>query len=883
MASDADLSDVLGDTKVLDPVDAERLRQARPQDDRGLERALGLDSVMRALFADDASPRTLGPYELGPLLGRGGMGSVFRARDPRLERDVAIKVLSPSPKGLPADVSLEDEARAIARVDHPNVVQVFDVGLERGQVWIAMQLIEGGTARRWCSDGARDWRDVVDLMVEAGEGLAAAHARGVLHRDVKPDNILLDHHGRAKLADFGLAQPIRSGDPEDRLEAVLAGTPRYMAPELFEGQPASQASDQYAWTTSLAELLTGTGQRVPDEIGRVLERALLPDPALRWPSLSDVLDALRLARVDRGDGRERGLLLARVRKTWLEGVLDPAVDRTGLVALSLRERVDLVRGSVAPHGSLPEELDESGRALDVHFTWAGGRLALLAQAGGGKTTMMLAWVRLRLETAGRHADARVPVVFSLASFRGSRAADLDAWLVDQLVEWYRLSRYSAEGWVRGRNMLVVLDGLDEVPSGHRSTTCSAVDEWVQDDDVELLLLCRTGVFEGLRGPPRLRAALELPPLDDERLRRFGVDEFDPFQTDSLRAPLWASLAASSSLSNERPRLQHEHLARHLDRQLARGSGEEVERNRGRLSALARLLDRMGSSQLTLEELQFDSIPTAWGQRLTKAALALTLLVFFVGINVFATERAGRPLAAGLVFGTSSFASIWLLDPGWKISMVERLRWSWRTSVRRIPLCVGYSVPVGVLLGLVLGTPVTHGSIGLQYALLVCLVVGFEPSRQPDAIRPNIGFRTSLRNGLAIGLVTIVLFALFFRFVSVPMLSMIFEPLGLDPIPPGFDRVLAWEIPTIAASVVAAVYGLKPVAMHLAVRFGLAATTGLPVRLVPWLDDMKERGLLRRAGGSYLFMHATLREMLTHRGRFVRSDRTSPPSAVLNPP
>jgi serine/threonine protein kinase len=262
------------------------------------------------------------------------MGVVYAARDRRLGRDVAIKLLREE-----TGDRLRDEARALARVAHPNVVQVFDVdrwsgpgaeGLADGApLFVSMELVDGWSLRRWLMAERPAPGAILDVLRDAGEGLAAVHEAGLVHRDFKPDNVLVGRDGRARVTDFGLA---RAGAPEGASpagESGVAGTPAYMAPEQLAGRGATAASDQFAYCASLAEALCGSrpfeardaaglaaayARGAPpalalppgsEPLARVLERGLALDPAARFPSMRALLDALAIARAPRPSGHLR--------------------------------------------------------------------------------------------------------------------------------------------------------------------------------------------------------------------------------------------------------------------------------------------------------------------------------------------------------------------------------------------------------------------------------------------------------------------------------------------------------------------------------------------------------------------------------------------------
>ncbi len=214
----------------------------------------------------------LGPYVIQTLLGVGGMGEVYRGRDTRLGRDVALKVISPRLVGDPTRRRrFEIEARAASVLNHPSIVTVYDVGDAEGIPWIAMEWVEGQTLRHALGTGPLSIREALSIARQIADGLVAAHAKGIVHRDLKPGNVMLTADGRSKILDFGLARQIPGEGQEDPLsqadtlaapsgaatrEGVILGTPGYMSPEQASGRPVDSRSDQFAFGLILYEMLT---------------------------------------------------------------------------------------------------------------------------------------------------------------------------------------------------------------------------------------------------------------------------------------------------------------------------------------------------------------------------------------------------------------------------------------------------------------------------------------------------------------------------------------------------------------------------------------------------------------------------------------------------
>ncbi|MBC8066909.1 MAG: protein kinase [Deltaproteobacteria bacterium] len=302
-----------------------------------------LQAMVHARVFGDELPM-VGRYRLQRALGSGVSGVVFRALDTELDREVALKLLAGR-----ADAELrrrlQREAKGIARVVHPNVVGIYDVGEHEGQLFVAMELVVGRTLREWIDERPRAWRETARVFAAAARGLAAAHAAGLVHRDFKPDNVLIEAGGRVCVVDFGLvtrgavaseplARTVVAGVEDLRASIPLAGTPAYMAPEQITGRPLDARADVWSLCVALFEALYGarpfdrgtiaetlaaasrgeiawprSQRRVPRRLDRVLRRGLRPDRddrSLDCAAIAVELDAAVDAR------RRRGIATAAV-------------------------------------------------------------------------------------------------------------------------------------------------------------------------------------------------------------------------------------------------------------------------------------------------------------------------------------------------------------------------------------------------------------------------------------------------------------------------------------------------------------------------------------------------------------------------------------------
>lgn len=295
------------------------MNDREPQEDSDPSSNGSDDWLLRRVAATDppsprlAVPQLVGRYEVGRTIGRGGLGVVHRGWDPQLRRAVALKFVRPErlsgvderdPTGR-----LRHEARTLARLDHPALVQVFDVGECEGQLYIAMELLDGPTLRVW-AQRQRSWRRIVAACLDAARGLAAAHRKGIVHRDFKPDNVVVADGSRVVVVDFGLASEaddasaVRTSNSGGwsrtvARQGLVAGTRGYMAPELLTGGSASAAADQYAWCTTCRDLLTGkrageagTERSIPRWLDAILQRGLAEHPSDRFATMDELVEAV---------------------------------------------------------------------------------------------------------------------------------------------------------------------------------------------------------------------------------------------------------------------------------------------------------------------------------------------------------------------------------------------------------------------------------------------------------------------------------------------------------------------------------------------------------------------------------------------------------------
>jgi predicted Ser/Thr protein kinase/tetratricopeptide (TPR) repeat protein len=334
-----------------------------------------------------AAGELIGRFLVVDQLGEGGMGVVYKAYDPELGRLIAIKRLRTQDPRIAEPARLVREAQAVAQVKHPNVVAVYDVGEVGSDVFIAMEYVDGWRLREWLSATKRSLREILDVFAQAAEGLAAAHDAGLVHRDFKPQNVLVGYDGRVRVVDFGLARPI-AGEPEFRettsgqlaplpenaLEldraltpaGVALGTPRYMAPEQHMGKSLDGRTDQFAFCVALYEAVVGAtpfpaknlaelaakvirgvpkpiprDADVPKWLRKLLLRGLSLDPDERYASMQDVLDELRQ---DHAALRRAALGTEQHTEHMLAAFPPPEDEATAGRVRELQRRLERARG-----------------------------------------------------------------------------------------------------------------------------------------------------------------------------------------------------------------------------------------------------------------------------------------------------------------------------------------------------------------------------------------------------------------------------------------------------------------------------------------------------------------------------------------------------------
>jgi serine/threonine protein kinase/Tol biopolymer transport system component len=379
-----------------------------------------------------------GPYEIVSPIGAGGMGEVYRARDTRLGRDVAIKVL---PEALAHDADrlrrFEQEARTIAALNHPNIVGIHDIGTHDGAPFLVSEFLEGQTLREKLISGPMPVRRAIEYALGIAQGLAAAHEKGIVHRDLKPENVFVTRDGRIKVLDFGLAKLVRQEENHETavtltstptLPGTVMGTVGYMSPEQVRGEPIDPRSDIFSFGDVLYEMLTGkrafkretsvetmtsilreeppalndTGWQGPLELQRILVRCLEKNVERRFQSASDMAFAIEsLSETSTATPTAKRVSQLKSRRAWLPWAIAAVllmgaaiweIVRAGAVPINPLEKAHFTRvtdfesveAAISPDGRFVAFVSDHEGPFDVWLTQVGtGRLINLTQGKAG--------------------------------------------------------------------------------------------------------------------------------------------------------------------------------------------------------------------------------------------------------------------------------------------------------------------------------------------------------------------------------------------------------------------------------------------------------------------------------------------------------------------
>jgi serine/threonine protein kinase len=667
-------------------------------------------------------------YQFGQLIGSGGYGEVYQAIQQSVDREVAIKVILPQYANDPQFVTeFESEAKLIAQLEHLNIVPLIDYWRDEQGAFLVMRYIRGGSLRGMLAkQGALSLTRVLRIAEQVAEALNVAHEAGVVHRDLKPDNILIDERGNAYLTDFGIAKQTNQDD-QSATDAIK-GTFAYLSPEQIQQTQVSPQTDIYAFGIMLYEMLAGQHpfhetpvgmmimkhlqESVPDvrlmrdtldgAIADVIYKATAKDPEERYASTLEMVTELKQAidgstsasapvsqpiiekkKPTTAEERNRYAMLENVQKFWIEGVLENSLHDTAMIDLGMKPEsgaVDnpwdtLIR---TPNG----EETLTNESIASVFDRMNGKLLILGDPGSGKTTTLLNLARDLLLRAELDKQHPIPVVLNLSSWSEDQLP-LTEWLVEELNGKYQVPRKVGKKWVEGEELLLLLDGLDEVAENVRDACVQAINAYRSEHGfVDVVVCSRIKDYESLSGQLKLNGAIVIQPLDDEQIVQYldglGADVAivsnliarDKQLHELAQSPLMLSImilayqgvAADDVPNFDNVESQRQHLFEvYVQRMFERRIGEKSytkEETQHYLSWLAQKMQEHVQTVFHIEGLQPSWLPKEqqegwqWYPRLVYAGIfgLLAFITYFLS----APYVGFPPLIGGLAYGLAIF-------------------------------------------------------------------------------------------------------------------------------------------------------------------------------------------------------------------------------------
>ena len=859
---------------------------------------------------------------LAERIGSGGMGAVYRARQTfanGIEREVAVKLIHPTlllQEAQEAQQRFLAEIGTLAKLEHKGIARIYDAGVahatqpDDATLYFAMELVHGRplTEHVAAQRGVLGTTGIVRLFLRVCDALAYAHRHGIVHLDLKPANILVDRHGEPRVLDFGVAASVSPAPTASAQPAcTMAGTPAYMSPEQRAGAPATPAMDVYALGVILRELLMNRhpaarrggsaalptpapGPAPPDaaarlqaacgpELAGIVAHALAERAAERYPSVADLAHALtrRLGVIDaqwHALRQARRHLIGKVQAFWIDGVLENSMAAAPPIEPRLALDPDAVGQTwTAVLQAPPRPLRElaPGTRIDDLFDRSREALLILGVPGAGKTTLLLQLADALLARALHDAGARVAVLLHLSTWAEDRLP-LDDWLVRELDTRYDVPRAIGRRCIDGEQLVLLLDGLDEVASAQRAQCVAAINAFRREhESTPLAVCCRQADYEALPVRLRLAEALIVRTLTraqvDAALARGGaalaglrqvLSDNDPLR-ELLSTPLLLGIAALAyrrdhplpavgTLDEQRHQLFAAYVQAMVTRRgpLERYSAQQTTHWLGWLAAA---MLRHHQSVFYLESMQPDWLARPierWAVGAGSIALCGLLIGLVVGLGSGLGGDLGYRLSVSLLMGLGGGMVVGMFGWGDRIRPITGLRWSLSSLRRELRAKLALAVGVGLLLfggvSLVFDRTVA-AALGTFAALGFGYFAGLDPDllqREPESITaPNQGIRQSMRNawrGTAIG-------------AAVGALAG-----GVIGGWPGLLFCAA-----VCSLVMAMIAGAHACLQHLMLRALLWRHGCTPRDFVSFLEFAVERIFLRRVGGGYAFVHRELQE------------------------
>ena len=859
-------------------------------------------------------------YRIDKLLGQGGFGRVFLAHDEQLPGQPICVVkqlnLDSGHASETARRLFDLEAKTLYRLgEHPQIPRLLAHFEDQGELYLVQEYVAGHSLAQELAAGPMSLDQVVQGLEDLLTVLTTVHAQQVIHRDIKPSNILRRQgSGQLVLIDFGAVKALQVSPQPDLTVAI--GSLGYMAPEQQASRPCF-GSDLYSLGMVALHALSGrhpmsfetpatcerVGVSLPQELAKFIDRLVCLDHRQRYSTAAEALQAFELLAHRTGTDKEpasqpdrtrlpppaaapvlysqqtyrnRQALLNKVRRFWIEGVLERSLHGQVLLTLGLEDRPDAIalpwQIAYTSPGQSAQPLPAGTQASHVFEAMGEGRsLLILGEPGAGKTTTLLSLARRLLDRPGD----RLPVVFNLSSWCNE---PIEQWLVKELNSKYQVPRKIGHRWVDEQQLLLLLDGLDEVAQERRAACISALNQFYQDYGPEIVVCSRIRDYEQLPQKLQLQAALYLRPLSDHQILAYlnqpdrgltglksllekdaTVQDANMSLIELARSPLILNIMVltyqgampEQILPQGRANYQQHLFDAYIQRMLEHRpdsvySASQIKRW---LKSLAQRLVDTSETVFLIERMQPDWLSLSQ-QRLYVVGLwcSFFAIALLLGSQVLAFDR----LLLAVLLGGAICSRIFGVS---RITPTETLRWSWRKARNSLLLGLAVGPPIGWCLkvgfGFIFGDRsclldgsclTNHSLIGLSFGatlgLTFGLIRGLSGKQIGTTSQPNVGIWQSARNSTLFALVAMVT-------LYVPGFLL------------GNTKASFWAATGLAFGFAAG--GGEALIKHGLLRLILTASGVTPWNYSKFLDYATTSIFLQKVGGGYLFVHRLLLE------------------------
>ncbi|MBW4599392.1 MAG: protein kinase [Calothrix sp. FI2-JRJ7] len=872
-------------------------------------------------------------YQIIRALGKGGFGETFLAEDTYLpsRRICVVKRLQPvtnNPKAYDViQQRFNREAAILEQLGEANeqIPKLYAYFAEEEYFYLVQEWVEGLTLSQKLQhqqQGVLSENFVTQLLVSLLPVLDYIHKHGIIHRDIKPSNIIWrQKDSKPVLIDFGIAKEVMNTALNDEGEprSIVVGTQGFMPPEQAAGQPV-YSSDIYSLGMTAIFLLTGKHAYdiqecrqdidISNHLAAVLTKATNSHPGERYnnakamladlqpqdflaPSPNKIIDIadiettplsgysskspVEVISYTREEYRHRQILLNKVKNYWIKGVLETSLHGVVLIELGLENRFDALHRPWGMLWETPElarqPLPSNTKVLNLFQQMgAGCSLLILGEPGAGKTITLLELARDLIAQADYNILQPIPVVFNLSAWANERIP-IAEWLVQELNTKYQVSKEIGRAWVKNQQLLLLLDGLDEVGAELRDACVTAINKFSQEyGETQIVVCSRIKDYEALPHRLRFQGAVFIQPLTLEQIHQYLHNAGLPLQAlyKTLRAdttmqelaksPLMLSIMtlAYQDLSvTDLPHMNLEERRQHLfDKYIQRMfSRRSISHQYSQKQAthwliwLAKKLKKQSQTVFFIERMQPNWLGKWQPLYISGLVLIFLLITTPVGMLILPIQR----VILVLIFTKLFF---WKIFGFGKIHPAENLNWSWKNVRKHLAVGLILGPIFGVMLKLtaeLIGTPSNlHGLItqisfdkwlqgavfGLSLGTIFVLTRGLTSPSIQTLTYPNQGIWQSAKNAIIFGLIGLGLLG----FTSIALLQV---------------RTVIWGAFGLLFGVAAG--GGEACIKHFILRCILYFNGHIPWNYARFLDYATERIFLRKVGGGYIFVHRSLLE------------------------